>query len=80
MNRQELLLCPNWNYHDVCEYARCEKSKAYQLIKVAKEQYKGTVRFNSRCVKRDSVLLAMGTSIEQETYIERRLNEKTLQG
>ena len=85
MTRSELLLCPNWNYHDICEYVGCKKSKAYELMAVAREKYKGSVRFNSRVITRDSLLQAIGTSIERELYIlnsintyERRTNEKTL--
>ena len=69
MNREELLLKPNWNYHDVMNYIGCQKSKAFQLMKIARDEYGGTIRFNSQCVSRDSILLTLDTNIERETYI-----------
>lgn len=69
MKRQELLLKAVWNCKDVCEYLECKKSKAYELMKVARNQFSGDVRFNSRVVKRDSLLLAIGSYIEREIYI-----------
>ena len=76
MNKRELLLKPNWNYHDVCEYVGCQKSKAYQLIDIAKKQFNGSLRFNSQCVKRDSLLQALETTIERELYVLNQMNER----
>ena len=73
---EELLLKPNWNYHDVMFYADCKKSKAYEIMKTARTDYKGSVRFNSQCVSRDSVLQVLNTSIERETYILNQLKGK----
>ncbi len=85
MSKEELLLTPNWNYKDVMSYVGCEKSKAYMLMKIAREDFNGNVRFNSQCVKRDSLLQVIETSIERELYILQILKkggiygEKTLQ-
>ena len=82
MNRNELLLLPNWTYKDVCDFFNIKKSKAYQIMKIAREEFNGNVRFNSQAVKRDSLLLAMGTTIEREIYILNQMkggeNEETL--
>lgn len=83
MTREKLLLIPNWTCKDVCFYSNSKKTKAYEIMKLAREKYNGGVSFNSQCVSRDSVLLVLGTSIEREIYIlkqlkERRTNEETL--
>ena len=83
MTRANLLLIPHWTYKDVCFYSNSKKTKAYEIMKVAREKYNGKVGFNSQCVSRDSVLLALGTSIEREIYILNQLkgkgkNEKAL--
>ena len=77
------MLKPHWNYQDICIYCECRKSKAYEIIKVVKEKFNGSIRFNPSCVKRDSVLAFLGTSIERELYVKnlkerRESNEKTL--
>lgn len=69
MNKRELLLKPVWNYHDICEYLSCKKSKAYELMKIAREEHNGDVRFNPQVITRDSFLLTIQTSIEREIYI-----------
>lgn len=69
MTRQALLLKPIWNNENICFFAECKKTKAYEIMKVAKQKYNGKVACDSRCVKRDSVLLVMGTSIEREVYL-----------
>lgn len=83
MKREELLLKPNWNYRDISFYCGCQKSKAYQIMKVAKQDFGGKVLLFPAFVKRDSVLLALGTFIERETYILNTLkkggeNEKAI--
>ena len=75
MNR-ELLLKPNWNYHDVCAYVGCKKSTAYKIMGIAREKYNGTLRFSSQCVKRDSVLQVLETSIERELYVLNQITER----
>lgn len=76
MNKQDLLLQPVWDYHDVMEYCGVKKSKAFEIIKVCKTQLNGTVRFNKHGVKRDSVLEYMGSDIERETYILKQLEKQ----
>lgn len=66
MTREELLLTPNWTYKDVCFYANVGKSKAYELIKIAKTQFGGCVKYLPNCVKRNSILMVLGTSFEEE--------------
>ena len=80
-----LLLKPCWTCHDIMKYLGIGKTKAYKYMNVAKTKYNGSVAGNTEQVKRDSLLLTIGTSIERELYIkrqikERRTNEKTIQG
>ena len=69
LTKQDLLLTPVWDYKDVMLYCDCKKSKAYEIIKVCKEKFNGSVLFSKHGVKRNSVLEYMGTSIEQESYV-----------
>ena len=79
----KLLEKPVWNYRDVRNYLGIGKTKAYEYMRIAREKYNGAVIGNTQQIKRDSLLLAIGTTIERELYIknqikERRLNEETL--
>ena len=58
-----------WDYKDVMSYCGVKKSKAYEIIKVCKEKFGGSVLFNKHGVKRDSVLAYCGTDIEREGYV-----------
>ena len=75
MNRQDLLLKPIWNYHDICDYVDCKKSKAYQIMQIAKSKHNGVVKFNSQCVYRDSVLASLGIILERELYIKKLIEK-----
>lgn len=75
MIRQELILCPVWNYHDIMKYLGIGKTKAYEYMHIAKTKYNGKVIGNTQQVKRDSLLLTIGTSIEREIYILRTLKK-----
>lgn len=75
MKEKTLLLKPHWNYKDLMSYVGCEKSKAYQIIKVVKARYGGKIAELPSCVKRDSVLAYLGTSIERENYVLKVLKE-----
>lgn len=83
MTRKELLLKPNWSVSDITFYLSCGKTKAYEIMRVARNKYKGNVACDSRCVSRDSLLLAIGSNIEREVYILNQIkkggaNGKTL--
>lgn len=69
MNKQELLSTPCWTYKDVMLYCGVKKSKAFEIMKICKEQLNGAVRFNTHVVKRDSVLAYLDTDIEKECYV-----------
>ena len=75
MSTKELLSKPNWNYKEVMEYCDCKKSKAYEIMKVCKEKFGGSVRFNTKVVSRDSVLAYCGTTIERERYVINQLDK-----
>lgn len=85
MNRQDLLLKPIWSIKNICDYTGFGRTKSYEIMNKAKRRYKGVVDVSDSVVSRDSVLLVLKTSIERETYIkdrlqERRENEETLHG
>ena len=74
--RKELLSKPVWTYRDVMAYCEVKKSKAFQIIKVCKEQLNGRVLFNEHGIKRDSVLAYNSSSIERERYIIQQLEKE----
>lgn len=69
MNKQELLSTPCWDYKAIMFYCGVKKSKAFEIMKICKEQLNGAVRFNTHVVKRDSVLAYLDTDIEKECYV-----------
>lgn len=71
--REELLEKPSWVYTDIMLYCDCGKTKSYEIMKICKEQFNGSVRFNTHAVRRDSVLAYCGTDIEREKYIVQQL-------
>lgn len=75
MTRQNLLLKPNWNCQNIMDYLECGKTKAYEYMAKARKHYNGSVSGNSDVVKRDSLLLTIGTSIEREIYILKNLKK-----
>lgn len=74
MLKEELLLKPAWTYKDIMLYCECKKSKAYEIMKICKEQFNGNVLFEKSSVKRNSVLEYLGTSIEEEVNVLKRIN------
>lgn len=76
MSSEKLLLKPIWNYTNICDYLGCKKTKAYELMKIARTKYGGSVRGNSSFITRDSLLLTIGTSVEREIYILREIKRK----
>lgn len=84
MKTINLLAKPIWSVKEIMQYTDFGKTKCYELMKVAKTKYQGCVGLSSSVVKRDSVLLALNTSIERETYVIKVLkkggkDEETLQ-
>lgn len=75
MDKKQLLETPVWDYKAVMFYCGVKKSKAYEIMKICKQQLNGTVRFNEHAVKRDSVLAYLNTDIEREAYTLRTLNK-----
>lgn len=73
---KELMLSPAWTYKQVMVYCQVKKSKAFEIIKVCKEQLNGKVLFDEHKVKRDSVLAYMGSSIERERYVQNQLEKE----
>ena len=51
------------------DYIGCKKSKAYQIINKVKKFYDGAIKDLPSYVKRDSVLVYLGSSLERELYI-----------
>ena len=76
MKRENLLLKPTWNCQNIMDYLECGKTKAYEYMQKARKHYNGSVSGNSDVVKRDSLLLTIGTSIEREIYILKTLKRK----
>lgn len=74
ISQEELLLRSAWTYKDIMAYCLVRKSKAFEIMKFCKEQLNGAVRFNPHVVKRDSVLEYMGTDIEREMYVLRKIH------
>ena len=75
LTKLEMLEMPCWTYHEVMAYCHVKKSKAFEIIKVCKEQLNGSVRFEKHLVKRDSVLAYLQTDIEREMYMLRTLTK-----
>ena len=73
--RKDLLGQPCWNYKQVMTYCGVKKSKAFEIIKICKEQLNGKVIFDKSKVKRDSVIAYMGSSIEHERYVLESIQE-----
>lgn len=76
MTREKLLLIPHWNAKQIMAYVDCKKTKAYEIMATVKKFYNGTIIGLPSCVKRDSVLVYLGTSIEHENYIIETLQER----
>lgn len=75
-----MLTKSSWTYKDIMSYLDVGKTKAYEIMKMVKRYYNGAIPNLTEYVKRDSVLNYLGTDIERETYIERRVRDfETLQ-
>ena len=74
MKTKTLLLKPNWNYKAVMSYCDCGTTKAYEIMAHCRKEYGGTIRHLPNCVRRDSVLAFLGTTIERELEIINCIN------
>ena len=70
---RDLLSRSSWSYKDVMAYCQVEKSKAFEIIKICKDKLNGKILFNEHSVSRNSVLAYAGSSIEQERYVLKQL-------
>ena len=74
--RKDLLTCPNWTWRQVAKYTGYKKSKVYEIIAICKKDFNGEVIFEKHKVKRNSVLAYLGTSIEEELMIIKKLEQQ----
>lgn len=74
--RKELLMKPNWTYHDIAEYADCGTTKAIAIKNQALREFGGAIRYMSQCVTVDSVMKCIGTTRERELEIVSNLERK----
>lgn len=78
--RKELLLKPNWTYHDIADYVDCGTTKAIAIKNQAAREYGGSIRYMSQCVTVDSVMQCLGTTREKELEAIRQLENKEREG
>ena len=64
--KQELLHKPFWKYTDIMNYASVSKGKAYEIMKICKNKYNGTITYEPKYVTCESVMKYFGTSREKE--------------
>lgn len=64
--RIDLLLKPSWTYQDIMEFGSVSSATAIKLKKTAICDYEGRIAGVAHCVKIDSALNAMGTSLKDE--------------
>lgn len=57
------------SYKEVMELASCSRSKAYQLMKLAKTQHNGQAGMLTNSITPTSLCLVLGTSLEKELAI-----------
>lgn len=73
--RKQLLAKPNYDLKDVMKFTGFAKSKANEIMRVCKEKLNGKVLFENHKITRNSLLAYMGSSIEQERYVIKQLEE-----
>ena len=76
--RKALLMKPTFNYKDIMLYCNCKRSKAHEIMQTCKNDLNGTIFWNKHVVSRNSVLAYMGTTIDQEREIIRKLENEQL--
>ena len=69
MKTKNLLKKPHWNYRNVMEYCEVKTTKAYEIMKIVRKEYGGTIKHLPDCVRRNSVLTFLGTTLEEELKI-----------
>lgn len=69
MKTKTLLRKPHWNYKNIMEYVGCGSTKAYEIMKVVRKKYNGTLVDLPDCVRRNSVLTFLGTTLEEELKV-----------
>ena len=69
MSKTKLLLKPLWTVKELCAYFEFKKTKGYEVAKIIKKKYGGSVPNEPKYIKRDSALVWGQTSIERELYI-----------
>ena len=74
--KKDLLLTPNWTCEQVMKYTGYAKSKSFQVMQECKTKLNGAVIFEKHKVKRNSVLAYMGTSLEEEMMIIKKLEKQ----
>ena len=74
--RKRLLAMPTYSYHEVMKLCQVKKSKAFEIVKICREKLNGRVLFNEHAITRNSLLAYLNTSIEQEKYVIKQLEDK----
>jgi hypothetical protein len=74
--RKQLLAKPTWTFKDVMQYTGFAKSKSFEIMQICREKLNGKVLFNEHAITRNSLLAYLNTSIEQERYVIKQLEEK----
>ena len=74
--RKRLLVMPTYSYKEVMQMTGTCKSKAFEIMKICKEKLNGKVLFNEHAITRNSLLAYLGSSIEQERYVIKQLEDK----
>jgi hypothetical protein len=76
MKMENLLKKTIWSCKDIMTYTGFGKTKSYEIMHIAKTKYSGCIKVSSMVVSRDSVLNALNTSIERETYVINQVNKE----
>lgn len=69
MKTRTLLQRPHWTARNIAEYVGCGLTKGYEIMRIVREEYGGTIKHLPSYVRRDSVLAFLGTTIEEELKV-----------
>lgn len=61
-----LLNKTRFNYKDVMQIVGCKKTKAYDIMKIAKTSFNGQAGIFTSEIKPSALFLLLGTTIEEE--------------
>ena len=75
--RKRLLAKPTYDIKDVMKFTGYAKSKANEIMRTCKEKLNGKVLFNDHAITRNSLLAYLNSSIEQERYVIKQLEQDT---